>query len=370
MKIIGKSIFIITMSIMISFLTADLFAHEMTEEEKEIEEICEKNPSDCKERGRFSSYQPNYAIWQFTEDDDNSLEAHYSLRYVFSNPDCMTNYNADEDDPDKADAETTLKCLKSRGIRSEYFVTYTGNFDFYAYTRSSDPVVNRISNPAFHYRKYWVDKFIMGIASLRYIDAAVEHRSNGQVIDADDIVEDSSSVNDGRYKTQVEFENGNYKYFDSISRSANYITIEGRFQIGKHYNEDSSRCKSSKKCFDLWLKLKPYYFSNDSNVTWGSVKNMGMEITDYDRVRLILSNKFPIGISFVPEIEIGGDWMIGDELFDTDSFNLNLVLSIDGGIFGLNTNIPLYMRYHKGPMNTLSNYTKNQDSFGIGLRFR
>ena len=31
--------------------------------------------------------------------------------------------------------------------------------------------------------------------------------------------------------------------------------------------------------------------------------------------------------------------------------------------------LPLYARLHLGPMNTLSNYTQRQDSFGVGLRF-
>jgi outer membrane phospholipase A len=29
----------------------------------------------------------------------------------------------------------------------------------------------------------------------------------------------------------------------------------------------------------------------------------------------------------------------------------------------------LYLRLHRGPMNTLSNYTQRQDSIGIGIRF-
>jgi outer membrane phospholipase A len=30
--------------------------------------------------------------------------------------------------------------------------------------------------------------------------------------------------------------------------------------------------------------------------------------------------------------------------------------------------VPVYFRLHRGPMNTLSNYTQRQDSFGVGLR--
>lgn len=30
--------------------------------------------------------------------------------------------------------------------------------------------------------------------------------------------------------------------------------------------------------------------------------------------------------------------------------------------------LPLYLRLHHGPMNTLANYTQRQDSIGFGLR--
>ncbi len=362
-KTIRQSGLIIFMISIILLLALDLFAKDLTELEQEIAKICYEYPSLCKERSRLSAYQPNYAIWQFIEDDENSLEAHYSIRYVFSNPDCVTPYKADE-------AEAKLKCLKSHGRRSEYFVTYTGEFNFYAFTRDSSPVINRISNPAFHYRKYLEGNSLYGFASLRWFDVAIEHRSDGQVIDADERIEDASSVNDGRYKAQVEFENGNHEYFDAISRGANFISIEGRFQIGGSHNNDTSKCKTTVACFDLWLSLKPIYLSMDSNVTWGSAKNRKMKFSDYDRGRLVLSNTVFTKNKFISEIEIGGEWTIGDELLDTDSINLNLILTLNGGIFGENTKIPLYIRYHNGPMNTLSDYTKEQESLGIGLRFK
>ena len=40
------------------------------------------------EQWRFQPFEPNYGIWQWTEDDEQALEAHYSFKYLFTAPDC------------------------------------------------------------------------------------------------------------------------------------------------------------------------------------------------------------------------------------------------------------------------------------------
>ena len=66
-------------------------------------------------------------------------------------------------------------------------------------------------------------------------------------------------------------------------------------------------------------------------------------------------------------MELSVEWTIGDQLLDTDSLNVDFIfpMLLDSKRF----EIPLYIRYHKGPMDTLANYTREQDSFGFGLRF-
>lgn len=55
-------------------------------------------------------------------------------------------------------------------------------------------------------------------------------------------------------------------------------------------------------------------------------------------------------------------WRLGDRLLKTDSWVLGWQAPAGNAL-------PLYVRVHVGPMNTLSNYTQRQDSIGVGLRF-
>lgn len=334
---------------------------------EEISKICAapspRYPSECKERERLTAYQPNYVIWQDTDDDEESLEALYSFRYLITNPDCMSGYR-DEQISDKK----TLACLKSFNARSEFYLSYTGKFDFYADTRTSGPVINRLSNPALHYRKYFDNKILFRGMSLRFINVALEHRSNGQVVLANEKISDPSSVDYGRYRAQVEYENGNHEYFDGIRRGADYISLEGQFQLGKYYDKDKNECKKTAKCFSLRINVIPTYLDHDSNITWGPLANKGIEISDYDIVKTTLSNTFFTPLTWPKEAEISGEWTIGGKGTDTDSFDINIFLPID---LKNGTRIPfLYMRYHNGPMSTLSNYTEKQDSFGVGMRLQ
>jgi hypothetical protein len=59
--------------------------------------------------------------------------------------------------------------------------------------------------------------------------------------------------------------------------------------------------------------------------------------------------------------------MVGDDLLETDSYNINLFFP---WIPKNNIKIPFYIRAHVGPMNTLSNYTEEQNAIGFGIRLR
>jgi hypothetical protein len=58
----------------------------------------------------------------------------------------------------------------------------------------------------------------------------------------------------------------------------------------------------------------------------------------------------------------GIHWRVGDKGLRTDSFDLSWQAPTTW-------RIPFFARAHRGPMNTLSNYTQRQDSVGVGLRF-
>lgn len=294
------------------------------------------HPAECTERARFRGYEPNYFLYRYAKGDENAIRAHYSFRYVLTKPDCMTAYRHG-----LSSRKETRDCLENWHTHREVYLMYTGAFDFYMGTRTSGPVVNRISNPGIHYRQYVKYNSVPG---LQWWDIGLEHKSDGQTVDARDTVNDPTSPNFGSYVAQVEYENGNHQYFDSISRDTNYVLGE------VHYTYYP---------WAVWARLKFFYFSNDDKVTWGPYANTGIKMADFDLVRIVVSRKFEHVLD-----EVHAEWTVGLKGASTDSLNLGVAKTVH--IFGLA--LPIYIQAHFGPLNTLSDYTRSQTMYGIGLR--
>ncbi len=171
-----------------------------------LENMCAGNLKElCQKKSRLIAYQPNTAAWEFAHDDDGALEVNYSFRYLLTRPDCSVEKGTDK-----------LNCITGWQCRKEWFLSYTGKFDFYMHTRPSGPVVNRMNNPAAHWRIHnpalrdWVE----------WVDIGMEHRSNGQTTEFD--LKDTN----GNYIAEQRWNAGDRAYIDGISRSANYFSAE------------------------------------------------------------------------------------------------------------------------------------------------
>ncbi len=310
----------------------DTFPHDKYPEP--VQSLCEANSSACRIQSRLYAFRPNYVIWQQTDKDDDALEVRFSFRYLFTRPHCMSGHDFIE-----YSLAETIQCIKQYNERWEAYFSYTGEFDFYMGTRDSGPVINRVSNPGFHYRQQISDSI------FRYYDLGLEHRSNGQVTEIDE--RDGANL-----KTQIAYDNEDYEYFDGISRGANYWIIESKLQFS-----ESSR---------LWVNAK-IYINDDSNVNWGPDALENPSIEDYDRVRLIYEHRWKeVGRNNNKDAEFSFEWVIGDEGAKTDSFNIDFMYPLVVGSY----HFPAFIRLHSGPLSTLSNYTLEQDSVGIGFKLR
>ena len=306
---------------------------------------------------RFSTYEPLYAVKQKTADDESSLRAQYSFRYALFIPDCLSEYGASmrngesamPDERRKEIAEKARSCLLQYDAHTEFFLSYTGMFDFYMNTRDSGPVVNRISNPGGHYRRTLMFGPRQGI-NIAWVDVGFEHKSDGQTTNPNDRVTDPTSPNFGRFRAQVEFEQGNHAYIDSISQDTNYVMVSTLVAIGERT--------------DLELRYKPFYVWDKTVITWGPMADQNVKVSDYDRFRFGFS--FRVGDEKTrrnDERRFFADWTIGDKALKTDSLDLGLYWPSRV----LNLDVPLFVRMHFGPMNTLSDFTREQNSLGIGF---
>lgn len=294
-------------------------------------------------RERFQSFDKNYMMWQWTKGDEQSMEVQYSLKYIYFK-------NSVTDDTEF----------------NSYF-SYTGKFDFYMETRDSGPVINRVSNPALHFRleskepevcrktretlecqKY---KMTKKYPNFQWIDFAVEHRSDGQVVDAKAKDDNPASPTFGKYLAQIEYEKGNHQYFDSISRGSNYFSLSAGSELMK----------------ELLVEVSPkLYFTNDSDITWGKYAGSGTSFTDFDLLRTKATYTWYQAEK--ERLTLGLEYTIGKKAFATDSLDVYLIVPCRFGTLN-NWNLPLMLKAHTGPMDRLSDYSKPINSIGVGVAF-
>ena len=332
----------------------------------------------------------NSTVDDKTQEDDQSIEAHYSFKYnlydcrignakhkeaVEFNSSATKEYEEKVDEIkrnnpepntflDSEDLVAALSLPKLRNIpplnwdvcaydqfsKFSMNFSFTGEFDFYAGTRDSGPVINRTSNPAFH------GVFDFDNEHIGFLDIGLEHRSDGQVTEIDETDTDSSSPTFGQLKTQIAYQDNDYEYFDGLSRGSDYLS----FTTGK-----------LKKFQFSWSASIKYYLGDDTDVNWGPLANEGVTIEDYDIVRLFLAdtvhfNKSVLGVN---KMTISGEYTVGKELEKTDSIDLNFILPILPGEDTQGFDLPLLFRFHHGPMDRLSDYTHSITSFGVGFVF-
>lgn len=306
---------------------------------------------------RFDAHRKNYVIAHGAESDEGAVEVQYSIRYLITRANCL--YLNFKNKEKYKDNNIDFACLDNYLNRWELFLGYTGKFDFYWRTRDSGPVINRISNPGAYARKYYKYK------NLRWFTIGYEHKSTGQTVSADRLVDDPSSADFGRYVAQVNLENGNHTYFDEISVDTDYFSFEALFLVGKSDRDGSlESCDKNFTCIRLNLGAK-YYVRKDSGVYWGPLANSDVKISDYDIFTVGLTNIFETGCTVFPEIELGTVWTFGDKMFETDSFDIHVGFPI---VLKSNFKVPLFIKVHLGPLNNLSDYSNRQNSYGMGLK--
>lgn len=278
---------------------------------------------------RFGAYGDSYGLYRamtnsgWAEDDEWALRAHYSFGYLFVGRE-----------------------------KYELLFTYTGEFDFYVHFRESSPVINRISNPALHLRlplgrsgESNAPKVNTATAYGRQqIDIGIEHESDGQVVEVTSPAEVAAA--------QVAYATKDRYFFDQISRGSNFVSVTA--DLPQHYEVGRFALP-----FSVTANLR-LYFSQDNTVTWGPLANRDTKLSDYHLGSIaVRRNQGRFGT-------FEAKWTMGARGFATESFDLGWYKNSESS---QSWSLPLYIRLHHGPLNTLSNYSQRQDSIGIGLKF-
>ena len=315
---------------------------------------------------RFQPYGNNYliypqkTIYNRKQNDQQSMEGHYSFKYIITDPRFERETTYEEGDP-----------------FNQFFFSYTGEFDFYVNPkgtgRESGPVINRTSNPALHWMRTYnqrpgerVRRSLFGTkATLNWTDISFEHRSDGQVVESKD------TDGAGNYLAQLEHQNNpNSEYFDTISMGSNYLKFAAGFTIGD--KETQQECDKVLSCYSLDISAKVYMSGDDSDVTWGPTAADDPNIRDYDIIRIRysstteLADKIKTFISgYIDQVTLQAEYTFGRTGVKNSSLDVNFIFP--GQFRDSKTEIPWFIGLHTGPMDRLSNYTKNMTSIGVGL---
>lgn len=285
---------------------------------------------------RFGAYDKNYALAQWTEGDEWAIEAQYSFKYKLFNCDLLNR-------------PTVLGCREDAKTDIDVYFKYTGIFDFYAGSRESGPVINRLSNPGIHVRWVYKDP----LREINWYDIGIEHRSNGQTTDANDVDDNPASPTFGRYIADIEYDKENHKYFDTISRGANYISLS----MGGLLNDN----------IDYVLSAKIYDSSEESQITWGRLAGRKVNYKDYDIININLKKEFCTGNGFdhIDKITFGVDYRVGLKGLSSDSIDIYMIAPWATESKGWE--LPIFVKAHYGPMERLSDYTNSINSLGFGF---
>lgn len=289
--------------------------------------------ADCADNGsqqKFSPYQENFAMLNQMDNtgwagrDEPAVRVQYSTKYSFVG--CPL-------DKDWHSAATRAQNLANDN--GELFLAYTGRFDFYMTTRYSDPVINRMSNIGLHYR---LPARLTGFLPAGLVELGLEHRSTGQVF------EPTEPANTAALEAAYQRADDDARHlFDTLSRGSNYLSA----QLGWRLDSRGGAWR---------LRVKHHvYLSQNTEITWGPLKNQGITIRNYDLAQFGVefeSHRYGI---------FSANWRVGTSGLNKDSLDLTWRTAYP--------NFPLFVRAHLGPMNTLSNYTQRQDSLGIGFLF-
>ena len=277
---------------------------------------------------RFGAYGDNYGLFNIMNNtdwagrDDWAVRAHYSFGYLFF-------------------------------VKNAWDVvgTYTGEFDFYI-PRTSKPVINRLSNPALHLRWHSGEdveanpkvNWPTGQGKVQ-IDLGVEHESDGQAVEVTTDVE--------RAAAQTAYDEKDYRFFDYVSRGANFVSLTADWPQGFQAGRLTLP-------FALTLSVRKYWWQ-DYAITWGPLAERKKNtLSDY-HIGSIEWRRYQ-GNAGMFDVK----WTLGMRGLATDSWDFSWCARNDAA---MSLSIPLYVRLHIGPNNTLSNYSQRQDSIGVGLQF-
>lgn len=279
---------------------------------------------------------------------DRHLDIEYSFRYLFTRP-MSFSYDTDEYEWDW-----------------DLSFTFTGEFDFYAGTRDSGPVIGRRYNPGFMFNARNNKK--KGITGYTI---SVEHESNGQATNSLRALIESSRDLRNQYKSKYPNLDSHYYLLmatDTISRSTEaFIAASITYRVNDN-DLSWQKCNDRLACFDFYLKLRESSFSElEDQVFWDpSMFNATLE--EHQGSQLSIYSMFDNSKQSVQLTYRTGE-LFGGRFGDKNTWDISYTRKVRFDIGSRYFTLPFIISYHHGYLEELYRYSYKSSYLSVGLNF-
>lgn len=311
--------------------------------------------TDSRYFSKFAQWGDNEVVARYTDTDGTRRHADVSLGFRY----LMTN--------------TPIP----QGNEAEYAVAiaYQGEFDFFALTRNSSPVVTTRHNPSVFYSRMW-DPDKTGLSSWF---VSLEHESNGQVTDTLERLQSELNAFAVDYEGDEEVSESDIFEMaqQTISRSNNFIAFGANYRLSK--SSDKENCFSRFNCISIFAKVRHQLDKEPEDGIWWRA-GVAAELQDYVGTEIDINAPFLIGnVDTALRITYRTGQLIGGSPFKRSTFDLRYYVDVPVGrgiasifdkpeleLFA----IPMVIRYHNGYLDELYNYSQRVSYLALGLHAR
>ena len=310
--------------------------------------------TDTKFISKFAQWGDNEVLARYTDTDGTRRHADVSLGFRY----LMTNTPVPQGD----EAEFAVA------------IAYQGEFDFFALTRNSSPVVTTRHNPSLFFSRIW-DPVKTGLSSWF---VSLEHESNGQVTDTLERLQSELSAFALDYEGDEEVSESDVFEMaqQTISRSNNFVAFGANYQLGIGSHED---CASRFNCISIFAKVRHQLDKEPEDQIWWR-EGETAELKDYVGSEVDINAPFLIGnVDTALRITYRTGQLMGGNPFKRNTFDLRYYVDVPvgRGIASLLNKpdleffaIPLVVRYHNGYLDELYNYSQRVSYLALGLHAR
>ena len=310
--------------------------------------------ADAKYISKFAQWGDNEVLARYTDTDGTRRHADVSMGFRY----LMTNTPVPQ------------------GDEAEYAVAiaYQGEFDFFALTRNSSPVVTTRHNPSLFFSRMW-DPVKTGFSSWF---VSLEHESNGQVTDTLERLQSELSAFALDYEGDEEVSESDVFEMaqQTISRSNNFVAFGANYQLGIGGHEN---CASRFNCISIFAKVRHQLDKEPEDQIWWR-EGETAELKDYVGSEVDINAPFLIGnVDTALRITYRTGQLMGGNPFKRNTFDLRYYVDVPvgRGIASLLNKpdleffaIPLVVRYHNGYLDELYNYSQRVSYLALGLHAR